>query len=110
MVDPGCVTFYQQQPFQTPEGAEYLLRFRDDEHRDQRIALAARVRATLAGDQGKEALAEIPPTATGERVFVCAMEDDLVGSLLAALGLNEGSTVGELTAAIGVTDNRLVAV
>jgi hypothetical protein len=75
------VVGHSQRHYETPEGAEYALRFRDGVGHEDRAALASGIQRMLATEARHEFLAGTRTDATGVVVIVCARAIDQLGDI-----------------------------
>ncbi|WP_282945455.1 hypothetical protein [Cellulomonas endometrii] len=75
------VVGHSQHLYETPEGIEYALRFRDGVGSGERAALANGVQRMLATDARDEFLADSRTDASGVVVIVCARTIDQLGDI-----------------------------
>jgi hypothetical protein len=96
----GPVLGHQQRRHETPEGAEYVIRFAEDGLREDRIAVAHRLEQIMLTDQRHDLMLNAT-TESGEVIFVCVVASDTLGFVIDQMD-ERGDVV---TIAAAVADN-----
>lgn len=70
---------HRQEHTWDEDGREVVVRWAEDEHRDERLAVAKRIYAALTVSEQRERLLDSATDRAGAVVFVCAVSGDTLG-------------------------------